>query len=309
MDLRGVVPGVVLPLVADGGIDWSSLGHHLDALVENDIAALVVNADTGEGSHLLPEERAAVVRFTVDRVGSRVPVLAGLAAQYTTEAQRLAVDAARAGARGLQVFAPAAFQGSHLDPELPYEFHRAIGDAAGLPLIVYQMNLPCGPDYTREVILRLADIPQVVAIKESSLDRAHYKRSLATVRETGRLQLLSGADTFLVESLRIGADAPMLAIAATTTAHYVRIWRAAQEGDWTKAEAIWQGLLPIIEMLFAPPFRDFRARLKELLRLQGVIRTAAVRPPLAPLPPAAAARVRVAAEAAGLDLIDGDDNH
>lgn len=305
LDLRGVIPGVALPLLVDRSIDWDSLGSHLDALVAHDIAAVVVNADTGEGTHLSPEERSTVIRFAVDRVGSRVPVLAGLAAQYTAEAERLALDACRAGARGLQVFAPAAFQGSDLDSRLPYEFHRAIANAASLPVIVYQMNLPCGADYTREVILRLAEIPQVVAIKESSLNRAHYGRTLAVVRETGRLQLLSGADTFLVESLRIGADAPMLAIAATTTERYVRIWRATQEGDWKTAEAVWQGLLPIVDMLFASPFRDFRARLKELLRLQGVIRTAAVRPPLAPLSSVAAAQVRAAAEAAGLELIDG----
>lgn len=308
LDLGGVIPGVALPLTLDGNIDWDSLGRHLDLLAEHDIAGLVVNADTGEGGHLLPEERAAVVRFAVERVGTRVPVLAGISAQYTSEVEHRAQDASHAGARGLQIFAPTAFQGDRLDPALPFDFHRAVAEATGLPMVIYQMPLPCGADYTAEVIARLADIPQVVAIKESSLDRSHYERSLAAVRATGRLKLLSGADTFLPESLRLGGDGSMLAIAATATERYVRIWQAARNDDWSAAEAEWQAVLPLVNMLFAPPFRDFRARLKELLRLQGVIRTAAVRPPLAPLSAAARAHVRAVAESAGLDVSGGDRN-
>lgn len=98
LDLAGLVPGVALPLLHDGQIDWVLLGRHLDLLVASDVAAVVVNADTGEGAHPLPEERRDVVRFASERLGPRVPVLAGIAAQFTEEAVRLARDARAAGA-------------------------------------------------------------------------------------------------------------------------------------------------------------------------------------------------------------------
>ena len=277
-------------------IDWDSLGRHLDALAAHDIAAVVVNADTGEGAHLSPEERSSVIRFAVDRVGARVPVLAGLAAQYTAEAERLASDAHRAGARGLQVFAPAAFQGSHLDPDLPYEFHRAIAKAAGLPLIVYQMTAVRSRLHAR-VILRSrtsAGRRDRVVPGPRAL-RAHPGRR----SRDGTFQLLSGADTFwsVASHRRRWTDAGDHRD-TTNVRSALRAGRRLEDGGSRLAgiAADHRDALRVTVPRFS--------HCSKLCAFKGDP-TAAVRPPLAPLSSAAAAQVRAAAEAAGLDRIDG----
>ena len=129
-----------------------------------------------------------------------------------------------------------------------------------------------------DVLRRLAEVPGVAAIKESSWSPARFAESAAAFAgDRHDVALLSGQDSFILDSLLAGADGAMLAAAATDAGAFATMW--AQRGTAGAAE-IQAALDPYLEGLFAPPLRDFRARLKAMLARDGAIAAATVRAPL-----------------------------
>jgi 4-hydroxy-tetrahydrodipicolinate synthase len=278
IDWAGVIAGVALPLRDDESIDWESLEAHLETFAGHGLAGVVVNADTGEGALMSRAEREQVLRFAVERLDGRVPVTAGLVPGHTAAVADEARTAGELGAVGLQVFTPPVFLGAPLRWEPVTAYYEAIAAATGVPLIVYQAPGGLGVTFDLDVLRRLAEVPGVAAIKESSWSREGYAASAAAFAgDRHEVALLSGQDSFILDSLRAGADGTMLAAAASDAAVYAAIWelRATDE-----ASALQAAFDPYIELLFAPPLRDFRSRLKAVLAADGVIASQTVRSPL-----------------------------
>jgi 4-hydroxy-tetrahydrodipicolinate synthase len=274
----GVIAGVATPMREDESIDWASLEAHLESFAGCGLAGVVVNADTGEGALLAPDEREAVLRFAVRQIGDRVPVAAGLVAAHTAAAAASARAAGDLGAAALQVFTPPVFMGVPLAAEPVVAYYEAIAAATDVPLIVYQAPTGLGVTFELDVLRRLADVPGVAAIKESSWSPAGFAESAAAFAgDRHDVALLSGQDSFILDSLLAGADGAMLAAAATDAGAFATMW--AQRGTSGAAE-IQAALDPYLERLFAPPLRDFRARVKAMLARDGTIADPTVRAPL-----------------------------
>lgn len=294
-----MIAGAVTPFDRRLRIDTPALARHLRSLADGGVSAVVVNADTGEGQHLDREERRDVLGVAVREIGARVSVLTGLVASSTREAIEAAGEAEMCGAAGLQVFPPLASLGGPPDPELAAAYYEAIAEATVLPLVVYRPPLGFGYGFDATVLARVVEVPAVAAVKESSFDRAAYAETLELLGpERSRVKLLSGADTFVLESLRLGADGAMLALAAVAPERWVELLRLHRGGLDQEADEAAARLEPLVAAIFAPPFRNFPARLKEALVLLGELDSAAVRPPLLPLDAADRERVARALEAA-----------
>src|SRR4030088_3160334 len=172
LDLEGMITANVLPMTADAQIDEAGLRTYIRHVAQANPKALAINVDTGEGPHLWPKERLRVLEVVVDEVGDRMPVVAGLGAQFTDQAVALARDTKTVGVSGLLVFPIGAYQGLPLDPEVPVRYHAAIGDATGLPLILFQLQPALGGvNFEPETLSRLCTVAQVAAIKEASFNR------------------------------------------------------------------------------------------------------------------------------------------
>jgi 4-hydroxy-tetrahydrodipicolinate synthase len=250
------------------------------------VKALAVNMDTGEGPHLSKEERRQVLDVYEDETRGQIPLLAGVAARYTDEAVALARDAASAGASGLVVFPIPAFAGEQLPLELPFEYHAAITRATGLPLVLFQLQPALGGIiFETDVLQKLLEIDQVVAIKEASFDRARFAetgRILAAAPR--RIALLTGNDNFILDSFLSGAEGALIGMGTVAIAEQVEMIERAKGGDEEGARSIEEAVVaPLVDALFANPVRNYRARMKEALRLLGVLPSATVRPPLLPL--------------------------
>lgn len=278
IDWAGVIAGVALPLHDDESIDWDSFETHLDTFAGRGLAGVVVNADTGEGALLSRAEREEVLRFAVSRLGDRVPVASGLVPAQTSAVAAEARAAGDLGAAALQVFTPPVFLGAPLGWEPVTAYYEAIAAATDVPLIVYQAPAGLGVTFEPEVLRRLAEVPGVAAIKESSWSRERYAASAAAFAgDRHDVVLLSGQDSFILDSLRTGADGTMLAAAASDAAVYAAVWELRGSDDGAALQAAFD---PYIELLFAPPLRDFRSRLKAVLAADGTIAGEAVRSPL-----------------------------
>lgn len=304
LDLSGLIPATVTPLTDEFAPDLPALRSYIRWLVGFEgVKALAVNMDTGEGPHLTREERRQVLDVYVDEVQGRMPLLAGIAARYTAEAVDLARDAAATGASGLVVFPIPAFAGEALPPELPYEYHAAIARAAGLPMVLFQLQPALGGViFEPEVLSKLLEVDEVVALKEASFDRARYQDTARLLAGATRpIALLTGNDNFILDSFLLGADGALIGFGTVAVAEQVEMIAKAKAGDEAGARDIDRAVVaPLAEALFAKPVRNYRARVKETLRLLGVIPNAVVRPPLLPLDEAE--RRAVADALSGLQL-------
>jgi 4-hydroxy-tetrahydrodipicolinate synthase len=301
LDLRGIIPACIVTFDADGRFDEAAYRSYLRWLLPQGPVALAINADTGEGPHLWPDERERVLRVAVDEAGD-VPVVAGLSAQFTAQAVDEANRARDAGASGLLVFPIPAYQGTPLDPAIPVAYHEAIARGCGLPMIAFQLQPALGGViFSEETLARIAAIDSVVALKEASFDARLYLQTRRMIERLERpIDLLTGDDNFVFESFVMGAEGAQIGFGTLATDLQVEMVRLTREERWPEARSIWERILPLEEVVYGSPVRDYRARTKIALRELGVIESTVMRPPLQAVPDDVRGSIRDALAAADL---------
>jgi 4-hydroxy-tetrahydrodipicolinate synthase len=277
----GVIAAPLLPMHDDGAIDWATLERYIDWIAAQRPAAIVMNMDASEVIALDDEEQVEVLRQCCRVVAGRVPMLSGVVAGSTRAAARKAAQLRELGAEGLAVFPPfPTFSGTPVPAEMILRFHRAIAEASGLPLICFQFPKGWGPDYTPEILRAIAEIPGLIAIKESSFDIAQTQQTIEVAHALPQpIGVLTGSDTFIFEALMMGCDGALIGFAGTATAELVAMHAAVRRGDFAAGQALWARLGPVARFCWRAPIRDFRPRMKEVLRLQGLFPSAACREP------------------------------
>lgn len=301
LDLEGILPATVTPMTDDLQIDVDALRAYVGWLLEQGVHGLAVNVDTGEGPQLDPAERLRVVETVRDAVGDRVPVISGLAPGWTARVVEAARDLEAAGADALLVFPPSAFRGTPLPPELPVGYYREIGEGADVPLILFQLQDGLGGvEFPTEVLAAIACVEHVVAIKEATFDARKFRDTVAALRQAAPdVSILTGNDNFIYESFLLGARGALIGFGTVATRLQVEMVEAHAAGEAARAAALAARLQPLVDAVFGPPIRDYRARTKALLEMQGVIPTSALRPPLTPVDDAERSRLAAALQAVG----------
>jgi 4-hydroxy-tetrahydrodipicolinate synthase len=308
VELSGLIPAVVTPMTASGEVDEAALRRYVQWLAGHaGLGGVAVNADTGEGPHLTMAERRRILEIWVEEIAGRVPVVAGLGGPSTAAAVAGARDAVAAGADALLVFPIGAYLGPPLNPEIPYAYHRAVEEAAGLPMVAFQLQPGLGGVLFDDACLRrLFDIESIVAIKEASFDALEFVRVRTLLSELDRpVTLLTGNDNFIYESFVLGARGALIGFGTLAVAENIAMISAALDGRWEAAERYNRVVGPLSNSIFEAPVGEYRARTKYALSLMGVIDEYAVRPPLLPLSAAGRARVRAVMQAAGQPVIGG----
>jgi len=301
-NLAGIIPAIVTPMVDEDRLDLAAVGPYVRWLADQGAVALAVNVDTGEGPHLAPAERRAMLETVGEALDGRAAIVAGVGGPSTRDAVANARDARDAGADALLVFPIGAFLSQPLRPDVVYRHHAAIAEAVDLPLILFQLQPALGGTlYPPAVLDGLLEIPSVVAIKEASFDPLRYLELRARLRAADRrILLLTGNDNFIAESMLLGADGALLGFATLGTAEHVALLGAARAGDMALVAKLGERLQRLADVVFAPPVVDYRARTKEALRCLGAIPSTVVRPPLLPVDDDERERIRRAVAAAGL---------
>lgn len=300
--LDGIIPATVLPMDGRGEIDEAGLRHYLRWLLPQGPVGLAVNVDTGEGPQLEPEERAQVIEVAAEEADGQVAVIAGVMGASTAQAVQSATDAVAAGADAVMVFPTGAFLGEPVDAELIYRYHAAIAEAVDVPQLLFQLQPALGGViYGGEVIRRLAEIPNVAAIKEASFDARIFVETARVLEGLDRkISLLTGNDNFIYESFVLGAEGALIGFGTLVTDLQVEMHRACAEGRFEEARRIWERILPLEEVVFGAPVRNYRARTKEALKMLGVLENSYVRPPLLPVSEKETRRVGAELESLGL---------
>src|SRR5262249_9080059 len=200
IDLRGIIPATVLPWTQDAETDEPELRRSTRWIADQGIRAVAVNVDTGEGPHLWHEERLRVLRIYKEELAGRgIPIVAGLGASFTAQAVKYAREYKDAGAQCFLVFPITAYLGNPLSSDLPYGHHKPIADETGLPIILFTLQPALGgTDFSDETLLRLTEIPQVIAIKEALFDAKRFREIVNVMRSASRpITILTGNDNFI----------------------------------------------------------------------------------------------------------------
>jgi 4-hydroxy-tetrahydrodipicolinate synthase len=279
--LQGIVAAPMLPMLPDYSIDWTSLRSYIRWIAGQKPTAIAMNMDASEGPSLERDEQLEVLRVCKEVIGGAVPLVSGLIAGSTAGAVAWGNELTRAGAEALAVFPPLpTFLGNPVPSEMIYAYHKAIADGVGLPLIAFQFPKAFGPDFPPETLERLATIPQIIGLKEASFDTAKTVETIAAARALPRkLGIMTGSDTFICEAMVMGCDGALIGFAGTATAELIEMECRVSAKDFAGALAIWDRLGPLARYCWRNPIRDYRPRMKEVLKLQGLIAHATVRPP------------------------------
>ncbi len=300
---RGIIAATVTPMDRYCAIDEPSLRRYMRWLVDQGVHGVAVNVDTGEGPALTLQEQLRVLDVVKKEIGGKALVVAGLTGAGST---RATVEAARElerhGAEAFLVFPVAAYRGRPQSAEVVYRYHLAIAEAVSVPLIAFQLQEGLGGvEFTEESLARVFSIPGVKAIKEAAFDARKFADVVKFIRGNGYdVAILTGNDNFILESFMLGCDGALIGFGTLATAMQVEMYRAWTAGDFRRAMELGAIIQPLADVIFAPPVRDYRARTKEALVMQGVIAEAHVRPPLLPVDDRERERIRAALVRAGL---------
>jgi 4-hydroxy-tetrahydrodipicolinate synthase len=282
LNLNGLIPATVLPMDADGRIDEPALRSYIAWVAAQGPVALAINVDTGEGPHLTHDEKVRILQVVNDVTD--VPIVAGLAGPSTEAAVRQAKDFKAAGADAFLVFPIPAYLSEPLDPRVPVQYHEAIAQV-GLPLILFQLQPAlAGLNFEPDTLRVMASVEGVVAIKEASFDARRFVDTARLLEELPRkITLLTGNDNFILESFMLGATGALIGFGAVMTQEQVDMIRAWQDGRIDEARELGRRVQRLADVVFARPVGDYRVRLKECLRILGVLENAHVRKPLLPI--------------------------
>ena len=279
LNLDGLIPATVLPMHADGSIDEAGLRSYIGWIAHQGPVALAINVDTGEGPHLTHDEKVRVISIVRDVTD--LPIVAGLAGPSTDAAVRQARDFKAAGADALLVFPIPAYLSEPLDPRIPVGYHSAISEV-GLPMILFQLQPAlAGLNYEPDTLRAMAAVDGVVAIKEASFDARRFVDVARLLEDLPRpITLLTGNDNFILESFMLGATGALIGFGAVMTREQVDMIDAWKDGRTEEALALGRRVQRLADVVFARPVGDYRVRLKECLRILGVLENAHVRRPL-----------------------------
>lgn len=282
-DLIGIIPAVVVPMRADYQIDLSAFRGYLEWVVSQNPVGLAVNVDTGEGPYLTADERFQVIQTAKEVAGGRCEIIAGVGGPGTLTAEANARAAREAGADALLVFPTPAYLNDPLDPEIPYNYHKAIARASDLPLIVFQLGpIFGGVNYTPEALKKVLELPEVIGLKDASFDAQRFLLTRDIVRQADHeVTLLSGNDNFLLESFLMGAQGGLLGYAAVGVGLLVEMLVAIGKQEFDRAAGMQPRVQGFCDYIYGRPIGDYRARCKVALVHMGLLspEQTFVRPP------------------------------
>ncbi len=277
----GVIPAIVTPFDTDASVDWNTYDRYVADVAAAGPTAIAVNMAAGEATALERDEQIEAVRRAKAAVAGACPIITGVIATHTAGAVAHGKRLRDAGAQGVVPFPILPqFMNKPLPAAMVADYHAAIAEATALPMIAFQTAVAAYPAGT---VARLAEIDGLVAIKDAAFDFDRAWELLEEVRQTGgRMTVLTGNDTFILEALLMGASGALIGYAATFTKALMEMQALAAAGQATEAYAIWNDLAPLARVCWSSPLRDYRARMKYILARQGVFPNFITRAPQTP---------------------------
>lgn len=243
--LQGSMVALITPMHSNGDVDWQSLANLIDWQIEQGTDVLVSVGTTGESATLSMQEHVDVIEFTMKQVGGRIPVIAGTGANNTVEAIELTQHAKQAGADAVLLVVPYYNKPTQ---EGLYLHYKAIAEAVDIPQVLYNVPGRTIVDMQQATVERLANIENIIAIKDATGDVARGAKLIEAVK--GRMIVLSGDDESALTLMRHGAKGNISVTANVAPKIMSQIFGLALKGEFEQAEALNQKIAHLHQDLF-----------------------------------------------------------
>jgi len=268
------MPALTTKFTAKDELDLKLFDKNLKFQLASGVDGIILGGSLGEASVLTTEEKERLVKFAVESVAGKVPVILNIAEGSTREALQQAAYAKEWGAQGLMILPPMRYSADHRET---VTWFKTVAGSTDLPVMIY--NNPV--DYKTEVTLgmfdELAECPNIQAVKESTRDVSNVTRMLN--RFGDRFKILCGVDTLAMEEMLMGADGWVAGLVCAFPAETVAVYRLVKAGRTEEALAIYRWFLPVLEL-------DIHSKLVQYIKLAEVqtgIGSEFVRAPRLPL--------------------------
>ncbi|MFC1580954.1 4-hydroxy-tetrahydrodipicolinate synthase [Thermodesulfobacteriota bacterium] len=273
---QGSIVAIITPF-REGRVDENAYRELIDFQIEQGTSAIVPCGTTGESATLSMEEHNRVIDIAIEAVNKRVPVIAGTGGNSTAEAIHLTEHAKTSGADGTLQVCPYYNKPTQ---EGLYQHFKAIAEAVPLPQVMYNIPGRTGINMAPETIARLAELPDIVAVKEASGSLGQMAEVVQLAGD--KLTLLSGDDNLTLPVLAIGGKGVVSVVANIVPKDNADMVRAWEEGRVEDAQKLFFKLLPLCQAMF---YETNPIPVKTSLAMMGKI-DGELRLPMCPLAPA-----------------------
>ena len=241
----GMATAIVTPMTATG-IDYDALGRFIEFQIENGINAIVVMGTTGENATIEPEDQKEIIRFTVEKVAKRVPVIAGTGTNNTEHVLHNTKNACEVGADAVLVVTP--YYNKATQKGLIKHF-TTIADASTVPVILYNVPGRTGCALQPKTVAKLAEHPNIVGLKEATGNMAQMVELMHLCGD--KIDIYSGEDALTVPMMAMGGAGTISVLSNVLPKESVAMTDACIAGDYKTAAAMQCRMLPLINALFS----------------------------------------------------------
>lgn len=291
-DLRGVIAPFTTPFQRNGEIDFSAVSQQVNWLIAEGVHGLAAGGSTGEGHVLDRGEHLELLSATIEATAGRVPIVAGIITNSTTETALRGRQVAELDVVALQITPPHYL--FRPDDDAMIEHFREIHGECGVPILIYNVVPWCylSPD----LLLRIMDeVPGVVGVKQSAGDMKLFADLMRRAKPENLI--FSAVDALLYPSYMLGARGSIAAILSTAPGPSVKLWNAVKRGDHETARKLHEKLMPVWD---AVGLDNMPSLVKYAQSLQSVEAGVARKPTS---PPTEQQKEMVRSALKGLDLV------
>ena len=242
----GMATAMVTPMKADLTVDYDALGRFIEFQIENGIDALVAVGTTGESATLEPWEQKEVIRFTVEKVAGRVPVIAGTGTNNTLHVLEYVKNACEVGADAILVVTPYYNKATQNGLIAHY---TAVADLSTVPVIMYNVPGRTGCNLLPQTVAKLAEHPNIVGIKEAAGNMAQVVELFALCGD--KIDIYSGEDALNVPIMSMGGAGAISVLSNVVPAKAVEMMDEALTDNYGRAAQLQCEMLPLIKALFS----------------------------------------------------------
>ncbi len=244
---KGVFPALTTKFTSDDKLDLPLFEKNLKAQLDAGVDGIILGGTLGEASVLSNDEKFDLVKFAVDKVAGKVPVVMNIAEGSTREAVKLASEAKKFGATGLMMLPPMRYKSDHRET---VQYFKDIADSTDLPIMIYNNPVDYKIEVTLDMFGELVEKKNIQAVKESTRDVSNVTRMIN--RFGDRFKILCGVDTLAMEEFMLGADGWVAGLVCAFPKETVAIYRLSKAGKFDEALKIYRWFLPLLELDLHP---------------------------------------------------------
>ena len=252
---KGVFPALTTKFTVADQLDFALFEQNLNAQLDAGVDGIILGGTLGEASVLTTEEKESLVKFAIDKVNGKVPVVLNIAEGSTREALKQAAYAKAWGAEGLMILPPMRYKTDHRET---VTYFKTIADATDLPIMIYNNPVDYKTDVTLDMFDELQSCKNIGAIKESTRDITNVTRLIN--RFGDRYKILCGVDPLALEELVAGAVGWVAGLVCAFPRETVAVYRLAKTGKIEEALQIYRWFMPLLEL-------DIHSKLVQYIKL------------------------------------------